>query len=57
MNKRTFSIFISVIAAGIIALAGMNMALDNEKTWDECYEMANAKISWLQTFHGGAWSE
>lgn len=57
MSKRTFSIFISVIAAGIIALAGMNMALENEKTWDECYEMANAKISWQQTFHSGAWSE
>lgn len=57
MSKRTFRIFITVIAAGIIALAGMNIALDNEKTWDECYEMANAKVSWEQTFHSGAWSE
>lgn len=57
MSKRTFRILFSVLAAGIIALAGMNIALDNEKTWDECYAMANAKISWEQTFHSGAWGE
>lgn len=57
MSKRTFRILFSVLAAGIIALAGMNIALDNEKTWDECYAMANAKVSWEQTFHSGAWGD
>ena len=57
MNKRTFRILFSVLAAGIIALAGMNIALDNEKTWDSEHPMANAKVSWEQTFFSGAWGE
>ena len=56
MSRKTFRISISVIAAVIIALIGMNISLDNEKTWDVCYEMANTKVSWKQTFHPGAWN-
>ena len=57
MNRRAFSIIIGVLAVVIIALAGMNIALDREKTWDSEYTMANARISWEQTYHSGAWSE
>ena len=55
MSRKAFGIFIGAAAAVIIALIGMNMALDNRKTWDVCYEMANTHVSWRQTFHAGAW--
>lgn len=57
MKRKTFGITISVLAAVVIALAGLNIGLDRRVTWDSCYEMANAKISWEQTFHSGPWSE
>ena len=56
MSKRTFKILFSVLAAGIIALAGMNIALDNEKTWDECYAMENVNVNWEQTYFPGSWN-
>lgn len=56
MNRKTFGISISVIAAAIIALAAMNISLDNEKTWDVSYAMANTHVSWLQTNYPGAWN-
>jgi len=46
MSRKTFRISISVIAAVILALIGMNIALDSEKTWDVCYDMANRGIEW-----------
>ena len=57
MSRKAFWIFFSVLAAVIIALAGMNLALNSEKTWDESFPMANARVSWEQTFRAGAWSE
>ena len=57
MERRTFGIFISVMAAVIAVLIGLNMKLDSVKTWDSEHPMANARISWEQTFHSGAWSE
>lgn len=57
MSRRAFAIIMSVLAAAIIALAGADMALETEKTWDSEYPMANSRISWEQTFHSGAWSE
>lgn len=56
MNKKAFRISIGIMAAVLFALIGMNISLDNEKTWDVSYEMANTHVSWLQTFHGGAWN-
>ena len=56
MRRKTFGITAGILAAVIIALAGANIALDNRKDWDVCYGMANAKISWKQTYHGGAWN-
>lgn len=56
MARKTFGITVSILAAVIIALAGLNRMEDNRKTWDVCFEMANAKVSWSQTFHSGTWS-
>lgn len=56
MGKRAFRITISIMAAVLLALIGMNKAIDNEKTWDVCYEMTNTNVTWLQTFHSGAWN-
>lgn len=55
MSRKTFAIFISVIAAVIMAMAGIAAAKENERTWDSEHPMANAGISWSQTFHGGSW--
>lgn len=56
MGKRAFRITISIMAAVLLALIGMNKAIDNKKTWDVCYEMTNTNVTWLQTFHSGAWN-
>lgn len=55
MSKRTFRITLCIMAAVLFALIGMNKAIDNEKTWDVCYEMTNTHVSWLQTFYPGPW--
>lgn len=47
----------AVIMAVIIALAGLEISLGNEKTWDCEHPMANTRISWEQSFHPGAWAE
>ena len=57
MSKRAFCISISIMAVVLAALIFLNVAEDNRKTWDICYEMANAKVSWEQTYHSGGWSE
>lgn len=56
MKRKTFCIMMGAVTAVIIALAGLNIAIDNEKTWDACHPMANAKVSWEQSFHSGGWS-
>ena len=39
-----------------MAMAGIAAAKENERTWDSEHPMANAEISWSQTFHGGSFS-
>jgi len=56
MSKKTFRISIGIMAVVLSALIGMNISLDNEKTWDVSYEMTNTNVTWLQTFHSGAWN-
>ena len=46
MSRKTFRILFSILAGIIMALIVMNISLDNEKTWDECYEMTNKRIEW-----------
>ena len=57
MTRKTFSILFSALAAVIIALAVMNTRPVEAKGWDTCHAMANANISWEQTFFSGAWGE
>ena len=57
MSGKKFRIIIGALAVVIAALVYLNIKEDNRKTWDVCYEMANAKISWQQTHYGGPWSE
>ena len=57
MTRKAFSITLSILAAGITALAVMNARPVEAKGWDTCHAMATANISWEQTFYGGAWGE
>ena len=57
MTRKTFSILFSTLAAVIIAMAVMNARPVEAKGWDTCHAMANANISWEQTFFSGAWGE
>ena len=47
-------IIILILAAGVLELCGV---FDNENVWEptEVYPMANANISWEQSFHPGGW--
>ena len=53
MSRKTFGIFISVLAAVVIALAGMNIAAANEKTWDVSYRMTDTRIEWAGAGYNG----
>lgn len=53
MKKRIPMFLAIALLAGMIAL---NMAVkEPELEPDGVFPMANAKISWEQTFHSGAW--
>ena len=53
MKKRLPMIMALAVLAGMIAL---NIAVkEPELEPDAVYPMANARISWEQTFYGGAW--
>ena len=56
MKKKTFRIFIGIMAVVLAVLIGLNSKEDQRKDWDTCYEMANANISWQQTYYPGAWN-
>ena len=53
MKRKTFYIMVGIIAAVIIALIWWSFSGADEPAWDVCYPMANANISWNQTYHGG----
>ena len=53
MSRRAFITAAGILAAAVIALIGIGRS---EKTaWDAEFPMANAGISWEQTFHPGPW--
>lgn len=55
MKKRIPMILAMAVLAGMIAL---NVCVkEPEIQPDAVHPMANARISWEQTFYGGAWSE
>lgn len=54
MKKRIPMIMAMAILAGMIAL---NICVPEPVLEpDRTYPMANARISWLQTYYGGAWN-
>ena len=58
-ERKVFTITMTAILLMIIAWGVMEIRGINEKAeeWPQVtsYPMANAKISWEQTYHGGAW--
>lgn len=56
MSKKGFRTAMGVLIVVIAALIGMNMTIKEEKGWDVSYVMANAKVDWMQTHHGGPWN-
>lgn len=54
MKRKDFYIIMAIILAAVIALVWWSFSAADEPAWDVCYPMANAKISWDQTYHGGS---
>ena len=52
-------IFVIMIILAIVIGLVWNAVEESNKppTWQMSYPMANAHISWEQTYHGGAWNE
>ena len=57
MNRKTYGITISVLAAVIAELVIADSSLDSRKTWDVCHDMTNTNVTWEQTFRAGALGE
>ena len=57
MTRKAFLITFGVIMAVIIAVLVWGLTAEAEKTWDSEHPMANARVTWLETFHAGGWSE
>lgn len=58
MSKKAFGITLAIVAVAIMLeiMAGYFIGKAIEKTWDVCYKMTNTNVTWLQTFHSGAWN-
>ena len=58
-QKGQIIFIVCIILAIIIGLAWNYIDSEPEFKWEptKSYPMANAHISWEQTFHGGAWNE
>lgn len=57
MTRKQFWISLAVIAVIYAVLFWLGCRYGKAKTWDAEYPMANAAISWEQTFYSGAWGE
>ena len=57
-TKGQIIFVIMIILAIVIGLVWNAVEESNQpQTWQTSYPMANANISWEQSFHGGAWNE
>ena len=60
-NKAVTARFIVTLAVLLSAIAGLvalNLSdIGRQKTWDIEIPMANAHVSWIQTYHSGSWSD
>ena len=57
MSRKGFVITLSILAAAIGAMVCAITGSTNRQDWDVSYGMANAHISWQQTYHAGSWNE
>ena len=56
LRERIVLIVLLMILAGFVGwLIGSSNA--EEPAWDAQYPMANANVSWMQTYHSGGWTE
>ena len=59
VHKGQIIFIIFIVLAIIAGLVWNYVAPEPEYNWKpvKVYPMANAEISWLQTYHGGGWNE
>ena len=56
LRARSFLIVMAVLLTVIIALVALNLSdIGQQQTWDVEIPMTNTHITWIQTFHAGAW--
>lgn len=56
ITKRVVSAMLRIILIALIALVVCTFFnVQAEKTWDVEYPMANAKVTWQQSYHSGGW--
>ena len=57
-RKGQIIFIVCILLAIVIGLVWNELEANNQpQTWQTSYPMANAHISWEQTYHGGAWNE
>ena len=58
LRTRRFAIVMAVLLTVIIALVSLNLSdIGRQTTWDIEIPMANAHVSWIQTYYSGSWSD
>ena len=51
---RSFLIAMAVLVPVLVALVALNLSdIGKRKTWDVEIPMANAHVTWMQTYYGG----
>ena len=59
-ERKVFAVMMGLVLLIIIVWGALELGeAKSEQGWqpDVVYPMANAHISWEQTYHGGAWNE
>ena len=56
ITKKVVSAMLRIILIALIALVVCTFFnVQAEKAWDVEYPMANAKVTWQQSYHSGGW--
>ena len=56
--RARFIVALTILLSVIAGLIALNLSdIGRQKTWDIEIPMANAHISWIQTYHSGSWSD
>jgi len=59
-EKKVFTVVVFLILLALVTLAVLTICgVFDQQIWkpDVSYPMANAKVTWLQTYHPGAWAQ